>query len=546
MKAEVALAATARSGRLSPRLRGTLRSPTFEITEPAIFYRVGGRGVRVRLILDGLQLIQNPIYGGLNFAPAGTRPRWHRQDVSKWLGHRAYIEVLDDGDGFAALEQVAFGKGDAPRTVPNALVAEMLDDAAIDSPAALADRYQQLVQQVFTEWLAEPRGLRQHAADRAAIVNWVFEHCASAEAHQAAVRRARGTTGRARPAAAGNRKPAARAAQVMALADGTAENEHVFIRGSHKNLGDEVPRRFLEVFGGQQHAPPKAGSGRLELAHELVTAGRPLLARVIVNRLWKHHFGEGLVATCDNFGAMGQPPTNPALLDYLAGELVRGGWSLKAMHRQMLLSTTYQMASQPMEAADRLDPQNKLWHRMTIRRLEAEAIRDAMLAVAGSANETMYGPSVMPYLTEFMTGRGRPEESGPLDGDGRRSIYLSVRRNFLPPMFLAFDYPTPFTTIGRRSVSNVPAQALAMLNNPFVVEQAGRWAARVLADGGRPTLQRVRDMYWTALGRAPSEEEEQAAMAFFAAGNSKNANDPAAWADFAHVMFNLKEFIFVP
>ncbi len=546
LKAEVASRATAHSGQLSPRLRGTLRSPTFEITEPAIFYRVGGRGVRVRLILDGLQLIQNPIYGGLNFEPQGPRPRWHRQDVSKWLGHRAYIEVLDEGDGFAALEQVVFGQGDAPRPVPNALVAEMLDNATIDSPATLAARYQALVQQVFTEWLAEPRGLRQHAADRAAIVNWVFEHCASAESLRPRLDELAGQLAAVdrRHQEIESRLPAPR--QAMALADGTAENEHVFIRGSHKNLGDEVPRRFLEIFGGGDHAAPAAGSGRLELARELVTSGRPLVARVIVNRLWKHHFGEGLVSTCDDFGAMGQKPTNPELLDYLAAELVRSGWSLKGLHRQMLLSATYQMASRPTAEADRLDPQNKLWHRMSIRRLEAEAIRDAILAVSGSANETMYGPGVAPYLTDFMSGRGRPKASGPLDGDARRSIYLAVRRNFLPPMFLAFDYPTPFTTIGRRGVSNVPAQALAMLNNPFVVEQAGRWATRVLGDGGRPTIDRVRDMYWAALGRAAGEGEERAAMAFFAAEGGQNENDPAAWADFAHVMFNLKEFIFVP
>ena len=149
MRGTAAVAAAAHSGRLSKRLGGTLRSPTFEIRKPAICYRVGGSGVRVRLILDGLQLIQNPIYGGLNFAPDSPQPRWHRQDVSKWIGHRAYIEVLDEGDGYAALEQVVFGDGEPPRTAPSRLVAEMLDDAAIDSPAALAGRYQALVQQVF-------------------------------------------------------------------------------------------------------------------------------------------------------------------------------------------------------------------------------------------------------------------------------------------------------------------------------------------------------------------------------------------------------------
>src|SRR5262249_42533181 len=139
------------------------------------------------------------------------------------------------------------------------------------------------------------------------------------------------------------------------------------------------------------------------------------------------------------------------------------GWSLKRLHRLLLLSSTYQMASRAEGKAEEADPQNKLLHRMRVRRLEAEAIRDAMLAVSGRLDRTMYGPGVLPYLTPFMVGRGRPETSGPLDGAGRRSVYLNVRRNFLTPLFLAFDYPVPFSTMGRRSVSNVPAQALTLL-----------------------------------------------------------------------------------
>src|SRR5262249_52356359 len=147
----------------------------------------------------------------------------------------------------------------------------------------------------------------------------------------------------------------------------------------------------------------------------------------------------------DDFGVQGQPPTHPELLDFLAAELERRGWSLKAMHRLMVTSSAYRMASRGDEAADKADPQNKLLHRMPLRRLEAEAIRDAMLAVSGRLDRKMYGPGPLPHLTPFMVGRGRPGASGPLDGDGRRSVYLNVRRNFLNPMFLAFDYPVPFT-----------------------------------------------------------------------------------------------------
>jgi hypothetical protein len=181
-----------------------------------------------------------------------------------------------------------------------------------------------------------------------------------------------------------------------------------------------------------------------------------------------------------------------------------------------------------------------------VRRLEAEAIRDAMLGVGGSLDRRMHGRGPLPHLTEFMLGRGRPG-SGPLDGDGRRSIYLNVRRNFLNPMFLAFDYPVPFTTIGRRSVSNVPAQALTLLNNPFVVQQARRWAERALREGGGTDRERVTWLYRSGFGRAPDEQELREALDFLAEQGKeyKGSEVVRAWADLCHVLFNVKEFIFV-
>src|SRR5258708_22058631 len=172
------------------------------------------------------------------------------------------------------------------------------------------------------------------------------------------------------------------------------------------------------------------------------------------------------------------------------------------------------MSSADNPGADKLDPQNRLIHRANMRRLEAECVRDSILAVSGRLDRKMYGPSVMPNLTPFMEGRGRPENSGPLDGDGRRSIYLNVRRNFLNPMFLAFDYPVPFTCIGRRAVSNVPAQALALMNNPFVTQQAKIWADRILSQPGPTTAGRINKMYQTAYSRFPTIQEQSSAAAF--------------------------------
>ena len=343
------------------------------------------------------------------------------------------------------------------------------------------------------------------------------------------------------------------------MRDGTGINERVFVRGNHKTLGVEAPRGTLEAFG--KPAFTSTGSGRLELARTVTSADNPLVARVIVNRLWKHHFGEGIVRSSDDFGKQGQLPTHPELLDW------RVSWSRQAsrwtaVHRasrpvvaqactsSCVLSTAYQQASkatpEQTEKAITADPQNKLLHRQNVKRLEAEAIRDSILAASGRLDLKMEGPGVLPFLTEHQVGRGRPA-SGPLDGNGRRSVYLQVRRNFINSMFSAFDYPTPFTTIGRRTASNVPAQALVMLNNPFVLQQAELWAKRVLAMPDATPENRIREMYLTAFGRPPTKDELLAANDFVTeqAKEYGKADHPKAWADLAHVLFNAKEFIFV-
>jgi hypothetical protein len=207
------------------------------------------------------------------------------------------------------------------------------------------------------------------------------------------------------------------------------------------------------------------------------------------------------------------------------------------------------MSNQVDAQARNVDPQNRLLHHMPVRRLEAEAIRDNVLAVSGELNLVLYGRGVAPYLTPFMEGRGRPKSSGPLDGDGRRSIYINVRRNFLMPMFLAFDYPIPFTARGRRGTSNVPAQALTMMNSPFVVEQAHKWAERIVAQSDKSTKERIRAMYVGAFARPPTQSELDDAVQFLRQqadryGDAGTA-DLQAWVDLCHVLMNAKEFIFV-
>jgi hypothetical protein len=209
------------------------------------------------------------------------------------------------------------------------------------------------------------------------------------------------------------------------------------------------------------------------------------------------------------------------------------------------------MSSKPNPAAKTIDPDNKLLHRARIRRLQGEAIRDSILQISGRLDTKMYGPPVPVHLTPFMGGRGRPGQSGPLDGDGRRSVYISVRRNFLPPMMLAFDTPIPFNAVGKRNVSNVPAQALIMMNDPFVIEQANLWAQRLVATN-QSVADRIETIYDTVLGRTASPLEREQAESFLrlqaqelGVPEDQLASNVEVWRDFCHVVFNLKEFIYI-
>ncbi|AGA25599.1 DUF1553 domain-containing protein [Singulisphaera acidiphila] len=495
----------AHSGLVSDRLEGVLRSRTFPLEKRFIHCLASGRHGRLNVVIDGFEKIRSPIYDGLTLGVDSNQPRWFTLDTEMWAGHTAYIELSDggtvdytqaqsryvDGSGFLAVDEIRFSDQGAPPALPASPAVDPVDLSRSDDPGLRRDlaRYRQVEATIQAPTLA------------------------------------------------------------LAIVDGTGEDDRVHIRGSTKTLGEIVPRRFLEAIAGREQPAPASGSGRLELARRMVDPANPLVARVMVNRIWKHHFGQGIVPTPDDFGVMGRMPTHPELLDDLAARFMASGWSLKAMHRLIVLSSTYRMSSQPVEKAESLDPDNQLLHRMNVRRLEAEAIRDTLLAVSGRLAPTLFGPSVPPYLTSFMEGRGRPATSGPLDGDGRRSLYINVRRNFLSPMFLAFDAPSPFSTMGRRNVSNVPAQALTLLNDPFVVGQATLWSERLLAHqrAGATRRETLTQMYLTAFGRPPTDRETAEGLAFLGAqaGSSDMADEARAWADLCHVLVNVKEFIYV-
>lgn len=331
------------------------------------------------------------------------------------------------------------------------------------------------------------------------------------------------------------------------MMDGTGEDDRILIRGNSSKPGKVEPRHFLTAITGDTPMSIQRGSGRLELANQINDPNNPLTARVIANRIWHHLMGRGIVPTTDDFGVLGQRPSHPELLDHLAGEFVGDGRSIKRMIRRIVLSRSYQMSSQADPEAVEADPKNMLWHHRAPKRLEGEAIRDSLLALSGRLEPKQFGAPVPIHLTAFMDGRGRPGSSGPLDGDGRRSIYISVRRNFLSPFMLTFDSPVPFSSMGRRNVSNVPAQSLILMNDPFVVEQAKRWAERALKHGSQVEAN-IDWMYQSAFARNPTEMEKRVAMEFLGP-SSKGSTDPSAdrerWIHFAHALINTKEFIFL-
>jgi hypothetical protein len=288
------------------------------------------------------------------------------------------------------------------------------------------------------------------------------------------------------------------------------------------------------------------GSGRLELAESLLQTEHPLTSRVYVNRVWQWLFGTGIVDTPDDFGRLGGKPSHPELLDYLAREFMREGWSTKTLVRRLVLSQTFRQSGGVREAARESDPANRLLHHYPLRRLEAEAIRDSLLAVSGRLDPQLYGHPIMPSRSA-VDGKKRLF-SGPLDGNGRRSLYLQMSI-MAPPVFLAgFNLPDLKLPTGKRDVTNVPGQALMMLNDPFVSAMAKQWAAQLLQTPQPTAEDRVRAMFIQAFAREPQDDELPrwtAALRDFATPNGGELmQDEAAWAQLAHALFNTTEFLF--
>lgn len=319
------------------------------------------------------------------------------------------------------------------------------------------------------------------------------------------------------------------------------------IRGSVDQPGALVPHDFLEVFTGQHKVNQSPGSGRRELAEFLVSPQHPLTARVYVNRVWQWVFGEGLVRTPNDFGHLGALPTHPELLDYLAREFIADGWSTKRLVRRLIHTRAFQQSGQVSQAAKNIDADNHLWHHYSTRRLEAEAIRDSLLTVSGRLDRRLYGrPVEAPRSKEDAAKR---LFNGPLDGAGRRSLYLRMSIMDPPKFLVGFNLPDLKLPTGKRDVTNVPNQALILMNDPFVMAMAQKWSAQLVTQKEETVTQRIHHMFLKAYGRVPDAGEQKRwnALVHDLGGTIEQADllaNASVWNHVAHAIFNTKEFIY--
>ena len=337
----------------------------------------------------------------------------------------------------------------------------------------------------------------------------------------------------------------------MAVSDGKAEDLRIHIRGSHVTLGNRVPRQFPRILStGSLPQIEGDSSGRLALARWLTSQSHPLTARVMVNRIWQGHFGKGLVRSPDNFGRLGERPVHPHLLDFLAVRFMAKGWSLKAMHRLLMTSATWQMSTEFDSRSAAIDPENRLWWRMDRRRLEAELIRDTILMMGDSLDLSMGGTLLPTKNRQYVTSTANVDPVAYTSI--RRSVYLPVVRSALYDLFQAFDFADPSYLSGQRQTTTVAPQALFLMNSQLVAQQM-RLMARRLMEDIEDGPQRVETLFETALGRLPSSQERDESLDYIvryvqAVGNRGDGKTTArlqAWQSLCRAIVSANEFIYV-
>ena len=503
---------------LSDKHSAILASPRFRVRGEKVFVRVvGGGNAAARYV------VQNYPLGGTTYPMTNLKDgvwRWQAWDAAYWQGDHMHIEIATAADQpararvnqarswFGITEALVVAEGQPePRDELADFIAPLFEWEGTPTGAkALAERYAGALRACLLAWrdgsMKDAQalfldyflgaGLLPNSVDEVPAAASLLTEYRQLESEVPVPRRAPG------------------------VLEGDPFDQPLFIRGDHRQPGDPVPRRFLEVIDDTPYHSEDAG--RTALAESILHPDNPLTSRVIVNRLWHHIFGSGIVATPDNFGRLGETPSHPELLDDLAARFVDDGWSIKALLRFLVLSRTFQLSATPSARAKAVDPSNRLLSHAGVRRLEGEAIRDGMLMVAGRLDTTPFGK--------------------PVDGRAnRRSVYVRVIRNKLDPFLSVFDVPVPTSTVGRRNATNVPAQALAMMNAPLVIDLAGSFASRMGQEdpNGRPE-QRITRMFELALGRLPRPEETARARAFLveaAKDGSSHRNEQWAQAEIA-------------
>ena len=544
---------------LSERLDGALRSPLVPKEKKFVSLQVmGGSMGAWRTVLDNCMLGED--YKLLDW----ESPRWlkiQNRDDQPTLPY--YVELVTKADNpriperpnrlkvtleqmnspysyFGITRAVLHDIDESPRDELSHM-SRLFDGDSPSSLEALTDRYVVIVREALTRW-ADGKSNDEDCR----WISWLLENRLLANTND--------QTPRLRTLIEDYRFAEARITAPRVF-DGMADldpgyNFPVLPAGDATHPGNLVPRGFLQIITGTADGLKVTGSGRREIAELIASPTNPLTARVMVNRIWLHLFGRGIVPTADNFGVYGERPSNQELLDYLALRFMREGWSIKKQIRFLLLSQTFQQSSEPSPESLTLDPQDRLFSHYPIHRLEGESIRDAILAVSGRLDQTMYGPSIQPYREEPKDYRKLFQ--GPLDGNGRRSIYIKVTRHEGSRFLETFDFPNPAVTRGNRDTTNVPSQSLALLNDPFVKDQAEFWANRLIETPAPTVESRLDLMFKAALGRMP-DDAERARLAGFANELASLHQTPPdkilgyrdIWRDMAHTIFNLKEFIFL-
>lgn len=407
------------------------------------------------------------------------------------------------------------------------VVSRLVEGAAPGSLKDVAERYNKLFAEVDTEWSRaltnQPAAKALPGADREALRQVLYGEGMPVAKLDAGDLRAFMDTPAQQKLRALKRKVdeldathAGAPPRAMALLDNATPTEPVvFKRGNPGNPGDKVPRQFLEIIAGTGRKPFTKGSGRLEMAESIASRDNPLTARVFVNRVWMYHFVTPLVRTPSDFGVKSEPPTHPELLDFLAARFMADGWSIKKLHRLIMLSAAYQQAGEDNAKSAKIDPANELLWRMNRRRLDFESMRDTLLAVSGKLDLAIGGRAVDITTEPFAA---------------RRTVYGFVERQNLPGLFRTFDFASPDTTSPQRFITTVPQQALFLMNSPFVVEQAKAVLKRPELTALKTDEARIQKLYEIAFQRAPEADELKLAKDFFRAQEGAAVEpEPPAW-----------------